>query len=365
MGSTSPPPVGGIVMSWLRNLSHYNHASALRSKFKLWAALILLILGLPGCSQLTNSQKPVIRLYDGQWESLSVNNAIAAFIIEEGYGYPVETVVQTTPVMQANLQQGQIDLVMEIWQQNMGSWYAEQINAGTIVDLGMTYEANPQFFVIPQWLAEQYNIQTVFDMQAHWELFQDPNNPSKGIFYNCIIGWQCAEINTLKLEAYGLKRYFNIVSPGSPAALDTVLERAQLNRQPVFGYAYGPGALIGAYDWHILEEPPFSEACWEKITAAREDASLRPLEAACAYQTLPVEKVVHTSFLAKAPEVVEMLRLMVVGLEPLNETLAWAKANGVQDWEQAALHYLETYPERWSTWVNPAAYEHIQQVLRP
>ena len=40
----------------------------------------------------TLSPRPVIRLFDGQQESLSINNAIAQFIIEHGYGYPTESV---------------------------------------------------------------------------------------------------------------------------------------------------------------------------------------------------------------------------------------------------------------------------------
>ncbi len=67
--------------------------------------------------------------------------------------------------------------------------------------------------------------------------------------------------------------------------------------------------------------------------------------------------------MAKAPDVAEMLRKMMVGLEPLNETLAWAKENDVQDWDQAAVYYLENNENRWKTWVTPEAYENIKQSL--
>ncbi len=61
--------------------------------------------------------------------------------------------------------------------------------------------------------------------------------------------------------------------------------------------------------------------------------------------------------------VVEMLSKMMVGLEPLNETLAWAAENGPQDWEAAAVYYLRNYEERWKTWVTPEAYERIKEAL--
>ena len=86
----------------------------------LIAALILFSLALLGVGC---TQKPVIRLHDGQWGSLWVNNAIAEFIIEKGYGYPVEAVVQNTIVMQEVIEKGEIDLNLEMWHEtwNNGS----------------------------------------------------------------------------------------------------------------------------------------------------------------------------------------------------------------------------------------------------
>jgi len=174
------------------------------------AVLFLIAVLAVGCGQ-----KPVIRLYDGQWGSLWVNNAIAEFIIEKGYGYPVEAVVANTIVMQEVIEKGEIDLNLEMWQQNFIVWYNEQIERGNIVNIGITYEDSSQFFIIPKWVAEEYNIKTVFDMKDHWEIFQDPEDPSKGIVYNGIIGWEATEINKVKLEAYGLTRYYNLVTAGS------------------------------------------------------------------------------------------------------------------------------------------------------
>ena len=322
---------------------------------------LLLVLSAAGCG---DGEKPVIRLHvwegtDSHW----LNNAIIEFVIENGYGYPVETVVETTPVLQRALPKGEVDLNLEGWQQNIPDWYEEQIEKGAIVNLGMTFEGGPQFFIIPRWVAVEYNIETVIDMEDHWQLFQDPQDPSKGVFYSCTIGSQCAQINEVKLEAYGLTRYYNVVSPGSFDALAAALARPQERNQPVFGYYWAPNALLRTYDWHILKEPPHTAACWENVTAASVDKSLRPIEEACAYETLPIEKLAHSGLQKKAPDVVEMLKKAIVGLEPINETLAWAAENDVADWEVAAIYYLQTYEDRWEAWVTPGAYETIKNAL--
>ena len=327
----------------------------------LGVGLVLLLLGLLGAG--CGGGKSTITLYDGQWESLWVNNAIFEFIAEEGYGFPVESVVQRTEVMRNSLPSGEVDLNLEGWQQNILDWYNEEIDRGRIVNMGMIYEGGPQFFIIPRWVADENDIKTVEDMQDHWELFQDTQDPNKGVFYNCPIGFACPKINEVKLEAYGLTRYYHLESAASNVALEATLARAQDNRQPVFGFFWEPNGLIGQYEWHVLEEPPYTADCAEKILAAVDDKSLRPLEQACAYETTPIDRLAHAGFESKAPELAKMLRNMVVGVEPLNETLAWAKDSQVEEREKAAVYYLRTYEDRWKTWVTPEAHENIKEAL--
>lgn len=330
----------------------------------LWLALLATAVLIVSCGPIGGGQKPVIRLFSDQNDSMRLNNALAKFIIKRGYGYPVETVEMTTQMAEQAIQKGEIDLNMEAWQQNRLDWYNEQVEKGNIVNLGMTYEAGPQFWIIPQWVAEEYGIETVFDMQDHWELFKAPQDPSKGVFYNGITGWRCTDQNVVKLEAYGLSKYYNSVTASTSEMLEAALARAQENHTPVFGYYWAPNALMGAYDWHILEEPPHSKEVWENVIATRDDESLRPIDEACAYEAIPVDKLAHSGLLKKAPDVVEMLRKMVVGLEPLNETLAWVEENDVRDWEEAAIYYLRSRDDRWKTWVTPEACEKIKQALQ-
>ena len=73
--------------------------------------------------------------------------------------------------------------------------------------------------------------------------------------------------------------------------------------------------------------------------------------------------MVHKSLLKKAQDVVEMLDKVVVGLEPLNNTLAWAKEND-QDRDEASAYYLKNYEDRWKRWVTPKAYKQIDKALK-
>ena len=39
----------------------------------------------------------------------------------------------------------------------------------------------------------------------------------------------------------------------------------------VFGYYWAPTALMGQYDWYILEEPAYDAEVWAEIMAAKDD----------------------------------------------------------------------------------------------
>lgn len=328
----------------------------------LVAALLVSVVVVQVVLQKDGEDK-VIRICDADWDSIDLNSAIAEFIITEGYGYEVDQVTCTSKEKDLAIQNGELDLVMECWKQNRMDWYTAQIDAGNIVNLGMTFEGSPQFWIIPQWVADEYDITNVSDMKDHWELFKDPEDPYRGVFYNAIATWKCSDVNKVKMEAYGLDVYYNIVSVGSSEALEAVFERAQDEHTQVFGYYWAPTALMGAYDWYVVEEPEYSATCWDAILAAVSNESMRPLPNACAYQSSPIDKIAHKELLEKAPNVVEMLEKMNVGLEPVNEVLAWAKENGTGDWRDAAIYYLQNYEDRWSTWVTSSARERVTAAL--
>jgi glycine betaine/proline transport system substrate-binding protein len=62
-------------------------------------------------------------------------------------------------------------------------------------------------------------LKSVFDLPKYWELFKDPEDPSKGRFHSCIPGWSCKIVNDKKFDVYGIKKTYNILQPGSGPAL--------------------------------------------------------------------------------------------------------------------------------------------------
>lgn len=218
--------------------------------------------------------------------------------------------------------------------------------------------------MIPQWVADEYEIRTIHDMEKHWELFEDPSDPGRGVFINCPTGNQCAEVNPMKMEAYKLYKTFNIANAASYGALEQALTSAQINKKPVFAYYWAPTTVMSQCDWYVLEEPAFNKGCWDQVIAASKDPSLRPLEVSCAYPDPGIHILGGASLEEKAPEVVALLGNMRVGLVALEETTAWFRQNSVQEREEAAVHYLNTYDDEWRNWMPKENFGKVFGALR-
>lgn len=303
-----------------------------------------------------------VRLFDGGWQSLELTNAITTFLLVHGYDYEVELVPGTTNDLLESLPAGEVDLVLEGWQQNALDWYERETDAGRIVNLGPTYEEGRQFFMIPRWMADDLGIATVFDLRKHWELLADPRDASKGVIVSCVTGSRCADLNRVRLEAYHLDRHFNLLTPRSYESLEATLERALQTRLPIAAYYWSPTPLVADRDWVVLREPAHSASCQRAL----EDAVVggAPPNEGCGYPRAPVDALARAGLDQSAPEAVALVRRMNLGVAPLTETLLWADAAGIRDdWERVAIRYLTTNEERWREWVTPEVFDRVLAAL--
>ncbi|MCG8614914.1 MAG: hypothetical protein MI802_01750 [Desulfobacterales bacterium] len=328
-------------------------------------ALLLLSVVLGFHFAYISTRDVSIRLHDDQIDIQRLSNAIARFILEEGYGYRVIMVESTIKEVHERLTAGDIDVTLEMWKDNNLAWYDLVSEKGEVVDLGPIYSGGRQYWIIPRWYAREKNITDVFQMKQHWRDFANPEDPSKGIFFNCIFGWSCQDINRVKLAAYGLDRYFNMVSPASPEALEAIYENARDRQLPVFGYYWEPNALTASRDWVALEEPPHSQEVWESIIQAATDPNAPLPETACAFQEIGVHKMANRKLLEKAPDAARMLEVMQIETRVFNEILFTDTRKGLssEDFHQMALRFFHNYPDLWETWVTDTAVKRIRKAL--
>ncbi len=316
-----------------------------RGVILLAASLALLAVPITGCAP---AEQETVVFGDLQWDSALVNNRIAAFILTHGYGYEdIEFIPGDTVTIFQGLRRGDVHINMEVWVENQQEAYDAAVAAGDVVDLGTNFDDNWQGWLIPRFVVEgdpdrgiepmAPDIRTVFDMADHWELFQDPEQPDKGRFINGIPGWEATEINSMKLQAYGLDEFYTDFVAGSDAALAGSMAAAYERGEPWFGYYWAPTPALGKFDMFPLEEPEFDEQIWQTTRA-------------CEYPSNNVNVVLNAEFSERHPELVEFLRNYNTRTEQHNEVLAYLEEANVSN-EVAALYYLREYEDWWVNWV--------------
>ncbi len=293
-------------------------------------------------------QRPVV--FAGlDYDSAAFHTAIARTIVEKGYGCRTERTPGATIPLVNGLARGDIDVTMEIWLANPVQPWIDAEKAGKAVRLGTTFPDATEGWYVPRRLvagpgARAPDLKSAADLAKHKALFQDPEAADKGLFYNCVPGWQCELVNTKKLAAYGLAPHFTNVRPGASEALVAAIDSNLRRGRPVVFYHWSPSWLVGAHDLVRLEEPPFDKTVWDAMLASETPRQ------ATAY---PVSEVVigaNKAFVDAAPGLATFLRAYRSTAEATSRALAAGREAGLTP-EQSALKFLKDQPAAWRAWL--------------
>ena len=132
-----------------------------------------------------------VKVGDFDWDSANIHTAIGSYIMEHGYGCNVEVTKGSTNPILAALIDNQLDIIFEHWTDNNVALIDPELATGNLVDLGINTPASEQAFFVDRATSEAHGITSVEDLKKPgvWELFKDPENPSKGRATSCISGW--------------------------------------------------------------------------------------------------------------------------------------------------------------------------------
>ena len=298
--------------------------------------------------------KETIVFSDLNWSSAQIQNRIAQYIVEKGYGYPTDVVFGATLPLFQGLRRGDSHVTMEIWLPNQDESWNEALAAGEVVSIGLSLGKDWQSaFVIPAYLQEQYpDLDSIEDLKEDRfkELFATAETGGKARLVSCVIGWACEEVNAQQIEGYELADHVHVVNPGDGAAANADLYGAYEKMEPWLGYQWGTNDPALVLDLVRLEEPAYSDECWFTTKA-------------CAYEDATILIAVHPNLLTKAADVVDMLRMWEFDISTYQVVAAWQSENPDADAKDAALWWLKSNVDVWSQWVTEDAAAAIQAAL--
>lgn len=331
---------------------------------KLWLIFtlpVLLIFAMvSGCDDTEAADEKLV-FADAGWESIKLHNHIAGIIIEEGMGgYELDVMSGSTPATFSGLRGGDIDIYMEVWQENIQEEYRDAIESGDIEVLGVNFDDNAQGLYVPTYVIEgdperdiepmAPDLKSVFDLPEYWEIFQDPEDASKGRVVGSPSEWAVDEILEIKMQTYGLDETFNYFRPGSEATLNTAIVNAYERGEAIVAYNWEPTWIMGRFDMTLLEEPEFDEEEYFEGGYGTE------------IPAMDVTIAVNSGVRDRAPDVVEFLEQYTTSSEMTSEALAYMEAEGVDEYE-AAKWFLMEYQDLWTQWVSEEVAERVLEYV--
>jgi ABC-type proline/glycine betaine transport system substrate-binding protein len=321
------------------------------SHFPTAGVLFITALCLIGCS---NSKQPaatdgakLIKFDDVGWDSIKFHNAVARIIVESAFGYKTEEVSGSTPITYPALKKGDIDVLMEMWTDNVPT-YDKDIANKELLELGVNFKDDAQGVYVPRYVIQgdkkrgikpmAPDLKKVADLARYKDLFADPETPGKGRLYGAVAGWNIDKVLHKKYEYLGLNKTFTYFAPGSDAALAAVFTSAIEKGRPVAGYYWEPTWLTGKYDMVRLADEPYNAATFNDGIGD--------------FPAVRVTICATNSLQKRAPEVVEFLRKYSTSSELTSAALAYMFETKA-DYNKTAKWFLQKNDKVWTQWLSP------------
>ena len=290
---------------------------------------------------------------DLNWTSAQVQNRIAQYIIEHGYGYPTSVTPGGTTHLFESLRRGDVHVSMEIWLPLQEAAWREALANGEVQYIGSSLGSDWQStFVIPAYLQLEYpGLDHVDDLKdpRYRDLFANSTSIGKARLVGCVIGWECQEGNDNQIAGYGLTEHIQVIRPDSQEAMFAEVYAAYAKRRPWLGYMWGTADPALLLDLVALDETPYSDECWFTTGA-------------CAFKDTTILTAVNPGLTDRAPALVHLLEQWGFGIVDYESVLRWKDDNNASV-EAAALNWLRNEGETWRYWVTEAAYDSVQAAL--
>lgn len=326
---------------------------------KILLLLLSIILALVACNESGNGEKSTIIIGDGDHDSRKVHNHIAQTIIENGFGYDVEITFGSRAAVFQGIRDGEIDVDLEVWSDNIMEIYEEALEADEIITASTNFNDNEQGIYVPTYVIEgdeergiepiAPDLKTLEDLKKYPDLFEDPEAPGRGRLIGSPAGWKADELIREKMTTYELEETINYFNPGSDSALVTSLVKAYESGKTWAGYYWSPTIVTAKYDLTLLEEPPFDKEIWDKNKGTE-------------FPKNEVYVTVHKDLPDKAPDVFEFLSNYETSTALTEEALIYMNEQDASP-EDAAIWWMNKHEDIWSGWIPGDIVKKVKEAL--
>jgi len=321
---------------------------------KLSLVLAAGAMSAPFAAHAQSSDCGDVSITEMNWASAQVVTSVASFIMEQGYGCDVSVVQSdTVPAVTSVAENGEPDIVTELWLNSTGDAYDQLKEQGKVVEAGPVLDpGGVEGWWIPTYLAEEHpEVTTIEGILENPELVG-------ARFYNCPEGWGCRVVSdnlsaALDLEGNGIE----VFNAGSGQVLASSMADAVMEEEPWFGYYWGPTVPLGKYDMTKVDLGEVNDEIH-----ARNQNQDTDNPGVSDFPAAPIVTAVTTTFQEENPAVFELMQNMTFKTDNMSAVLAWKDENNASA-QEAAVYYLTNFSDQWSAWLNDDARDNLAAVL--
>ncbi|MBJ7536873.1 ABC transporter substrate-binding protein [Marinomonas sp. C1424] len=311
----------------------------------------------------TTSSCGKVEIADMSWNSASIMAYTDKFILRYGFDCDAELIPgDSIPISNAMTEKGRPDIAPEMWSNAVQTLIDRGVAENSLRIAGKSYsDGGPEGFWVPKYMVDKNpSLATIEGIKKHAKDFPNPENASVSAFYGCPAGWGCQISSTNLFQALKLQESgFELINPGSSAALSGSLSRAYERKQPWFGYYWGPSAVLGKYDMVRVD---FGSGVDKEhfINCISKEDCLEPK--VTMYPSAVSYSVTTSAFAKRAPDAYTYLTKRTFTNAQMNALLAWMEENQA-DGQYAAENFLLNHQEIWSQWVSKDIKTKLEKAL--
>ncbi len=328
---------------------------------KVMPSVILLASALPFTSYANECGEFTIA--DMNWNSASLIAHIDQFILNEGYACDAQLIPgDSVPTGTSMIEKGQPDVAPELWTNGIKEALDKGVAEKRLRYAGKSLtNGGEEGFWVPRYLVERYpELTTIEGVIKNAKLFEHPEDDEKFAFYGCPAGWTCQITSGHLFDALKLEDHnFEMIDPGSGAALAGTIAKAYERNKAWFGYYWSPTPVLGKYEMVKVDFGSGTDIEEFRNCTTQPDCESPKVTM---FPAAPVHTVTTESFATSQPIAYQYFQKRGFTNEKMSELLAWMEDNQA-DAEEAMYHFLETSPDVWHNWVPQDVAEKVQQAL--
>lgn len=309
-------------------------------------AVLTVTAPIAGCGDDSDSSanaRPTIRIAQNAWSASKVDAALAAILLGEQLGFPVEVADIDENAQWPAIAKGELHACLEVWPSGHRADIQQYVtDQRSVEDGGPLGPVGKIGWYIPAYLLEAHpDLATYagFKNPDNVALFRTAETGTKGRFLSAdpsFVQYDEQIICNLGLD-------LAVVFAGSEDAVLAQVDAAYHRQEPILFYFWKPHSAHEKYQLAEVALPPYSDACYAKAAAGGID---------CDYPNDVLFKIVWSGLSQYAPDAYQLFRNIHYSTEEQTALIAIVDLDGRTP-RDAARTWIDSHQSVWRSWIPP------------